>query len=436
VFQFDFLNDEFTKLPQSLQDIINDEKKRKKLVIYINPPYAEAATADRQGNKMGVSDTKTKEKYKIQIGNAVNELFAQFLIRIYYEIPSCLIANFSTLKNLQSANFTEFRTVFKPKLKKLFLIPANTFDNVKGKFPIGFFIWDSSKKEKFSEIKSDVFEEINSISLFSHKKTIYNFENKKYINSWYKNFYDNKGFEIGIMNTRGNDFQNQNYIYISTNNNNNHTNIITEKNLISSCIYFAVRKVIPATWLNDRDQFLYPNDGWKTDLEFQNDCLAYTLFHNSNNIQSKYGINHWIPFTEYDVSPKKRFKSRFMTEFIKGDIEPMASEPALFFEGREYDCGISNSKPKEFSSTARMVFSAGKKLWQYYHKQQLLDGYNVNASLYDIREHFQGRNEKKIMNNSSKDQKYNELLDNLREALKTLAQKIEPKVYEYGFLLN
>ncbi|MGP1362619.1 MAG: hypothetical protein ACTTKZ_02915, partial [Bacteroides sp.] len=35
VFQFDFLNDEFTKLPQPLQDIINDEEKRKKLVIYI-----------------------------------------------------------------------------------------------------------------------------------------------------------------------------------------------------------------------------------------------------------------------------------------------------------------------------------------------------------------------------------------------------------------
>jgi hypothetical protein len=45
VFQFDFLNDDFSKLPQSLQDIINDEEKRKKLIIYINPPYAEAATS-------------------------------------------------------------------------------------------------------------------------------------------------------------------------------------------------------------------------------------------------------------------------------------------------------------------------------------------------------------------------------------------------------
>jgi len=45
VFQFDFLNDDFSKLQESLQDIVNNPEKRKKLVIYINPPYAEAASA-------------------------------------------------------------------------------------------------------------------------------------------------------------------------------------------------------------------------------------------------------------------------------------------------------------------------------------------------------------------------------------------------------
>ena len=40
VFQFDFLNDPFDKLPQGLKEIINDPDKRRRLVIYINPPYA------------------------------------------------------------------------------------------------------------------------------------------------------------------------------------------------------------------------------------------------------------------------------------------------------------------------------------------------------------------------------------------------------------
>jgi hypothetical protein len=42
VFQFDFLNDDFSKLPKQLFEILNDAEKRKKLLIYINPPYAEA----------------------------------------------------------------------------------------------------------------------------------------------------------------------------------------------------------------------------------------------------------------------------------------------------------------------------------------------------------------------------------------------------------
>lgn len=38
------------------------------------------------------------------------------------------------------------------------------------------------------------------------------------------------------------------------------------------------------------------------------------------------------------------------------------------------------------------------------------------------------------MNNKSTDSHYNDLIAQLRIALKDLAQKIEPKIYEYEFL--
>ena len=38
------------------------------------------------------------------------------------------------------------------------------------------------------------------------------------------------------------------------------------------------------------------------------------------------------------------------------------------------------------------------------------------------------------MNNKSSDENYMNLITELRSALKILAKKIEPKVYEYGFL--
>jgi hypothetical protein len=87
--------------------------------------------------------------------------------------------------------------------------------------------------------------------------------------------------------------------------------------------------------------------------------------------------------------------------------------------------------PLEFSPEATAVFEAGRELWKYYHKQR---DCNVNASLYDIRAYFQGRNEKGKMNNKSTDETYNQLIADLREKLKILAEKIEPKVYLYGFL--
>jgi len=99
---------------------------------------------------------------------------------------------------------------------------------------------------------------------------------------------------------------------------------------------------------------------------------------------------------------------------------------------KHYDTSRMSLK-REFSEEAKNVFKAGRELWRYYHEQPKC---NVNASLYDIREHFQGRNDKGKMNNKSNDDTYNELIGNLRSELKILANKIEPKVYEYGFLMR
>ena len=439
IFQFDFLNDEFScgKLPKALLDIIQDEEKRKKLIIYINPPYAEAASAKTVtgtgANKAGTSiGNRTYNLYKGRIGSACNELFAQFLVRINHELSLCKIAEFSTLKTLQSSNFQEFRRLFRAKLEKIFLAPADTFDNVKGKFPIGFKIWDTAIPEVFNHITADIYDK----SGFIGKRSIR--PESSFINAWYSMHYPkdkSKGFtSIGIMNTRGNDFQNAKYIRITTLDNRNHTNHITPDNLIASCIYLSVRHCIPATWINDRDQFASPYETWETDQEFHSDCLAYTLFHGQNRISSQEGINHWIPFTEKEVNAPTLFKSHFMTDFIAGKLykeeEPSSNE--LF----EHEAPQQTLIPREkmlFSPESTAVFDAGRTLWRYYFAQAGSKA-DPDAALYDIRLYFQGRDTKGKMNIDSPDAKYMELIGTLRQALKRLARKIEPKVYEHGFL--
>ena len=93
--------------------------------------------------------------------------------------------------------------------------------------------------------------------------------------------------------------------------------------------------------------------------------------------------------------------------------------------------GVQHHSALVFSEEATLVFNAGRELWKYYHSQNEV---NVNASLYDIREYFQGRNDKGRMNSKSQDATYMTLIGNLREVLAILADKIKPKVYEYGFL--
>ena len=476
VFRFDFLNDSFDKLPEDLRDVINDPEKRKCLVIYINPPYVEASNAQTTHgtpgeNRVGVSVSSIRAQYLAEMGRAVNELFAQFLIRIATEIPGCVIGQFSKLKHLQGPNFNMFRRAFLGTLEKCFIVPADTFDNVKGQFPIGFFVWRLGGGV-FTSAVADVYDRQG---VFIGTKSIYSPDGQHVLTDWIRQFYDKVGEYLAYCRYLGSDFQHNNGVFITLSPSASDLkqvkgNWITPKNVMAFAIYFAVRLCIDADWLNDRDQFLYPNDGWKIDAEFQADCLVFTLFSGQNRVSSADGVNHWIPFTEEEVSAKSCFKSHFMSDFINGRAGSTLSADAarsviapyqgeLDFENVElckcenmevckqpmldaathFHSSIlshfHNSTLSHFSPAARAVLDAGRELWRYYHAQP---NANPNASYYDIRLHFQGvkrtASGKEQMNATSSDATYNALLANLRAAHKTLAAQIALKVYEYGFL--
>ena len=562
VFQFDFLNDDLQdadKVPADLRRILADPELRKKLVIYINPPYAEAGTATQVtgsgANKTGVSNnTKIWQQYKYRFGLGIRELYVQFLIRIYAEIHGSTLAEFSKLKILQGSAFADFRDFFQARLLKSFAVPANTFDNVQGKFPIGFFIWDTLGTRSSSPAHSESVQ-INSpaplagrgtkgagnlcqnhysdsiaiakgyatfgdMDIYDHKgnfigrKTLFKHEKEKPITNWIASYGVKETKDvIGYTGNTGPDFQHNQYLYIASKQGilksghpNNETKYsITKHNLIPISIYFSARLCQEATWLNDRDQFLYPNDGWKTDYEFQADCLVYTLFHGQNRISigtqssspssandmrtgtSALQANHWIPFTEKEVGAQSLFASHFMSDYLAGKIGARSSSPAsqeqdLFSQfndnpapyplpasgagklitsdnnaigAGECHSAHTNSPSKlegaggvcqtvelekkvgsplqNMSEQAKAVMDAGRALWRYYHQQP---DAQADASYYDIRRYFQGTDAKGRMNPDSEDAEYMRLWDNLKAALRLLAAHIEPKVYEYGFLLG
>ncbi|RKV15556.1 hypothetical protein DD747_05685 [Helicobacter pylori] len=442
IFQFDFLNDDFfgEKVPKSLQEILKDQEKLKKLIIYINPPYAEA------GNKAKMSGTgehkakvarnnKTHETYKDCLGSGANELFAQFFMRIYKELNGCIMASFSTLKYLNSSNFKKFREVFKAKFLEGFMVPADSFDNVTGQFPIGFLVWDTATPplKPTNALNLEVFD--SSGGFLGYKKHSCN--KVLFLADYLQKFQPTKRDTIfGYLDPGRNSFQHQNLVHISVIDKSQQSHVkyfpIIATTILLVSVFFSIRHCIKATWQNDRDQFYAPyDDAFQDDSEFKSNCLIFMLFHTQNRITTTQGTNHFIPFSENEVGPKERYSSHALLEFLKGEIKEPKKSDSLFLNAKK------ENKPLKFSASASKVFEAGREIYRHYHAQDFTNRpYNANASLYDIKEFFQGRNKQGKLNlpTKAKDKYYKQLYANLQDALKDLAEEIQPKVYEYGFL--
>lgn len=158
-FQYDYLNDDITdfgyidysltnKVPQGLRDAIAQGKK---ILVLINPPYAESTVADNAAggdnadNKKGIAKTKFANTAMDQYGKASNELYTQFVVRVAKEIPNATLAMFSTLKYVNAPTLDQFRKVWKATFLDGFVVHSKAFDGINGNFPIGFLIWKTNR---------------------------------------------------------------------------------------------------------------------------------------------------------------------------------------------------------------------------------------------------------------------------------------------------
>jgi hypothetical protein len=447
-FQYDYLNDDITddgkidytltnKIPQGLRDAIAQGKK---ILVLINPPYAESGSSGGEEAKINVASTKMSNSMQ-DYGFAKRELFTQFVARISQEIPNATLAMFSKLKYVNAPNFELFREKWSAEYLGGFIVHSMAFDGLKGDFPIGFLVWKTNQNAKnksvITEIITDVIDKkTNPIG----EKKFYNLPNDSFLNSWVKRPRANKQPVIPLKNavspaTRTIDvrgcYWSDNAIgslYLSSNDvqstrttalvssgyNSAGAFFVNPENLWQAAIILAVRKLVKPTWINDRDQFLQPTEPL-TD-EFKSDCLLWMLFNGSNLTASandlewngkKWSIvNHFIPYTEAEVNAPDRFESDFMVQYLKD---------------------------KKLSAEANQVLKQGKVLWQAYFshtdERGVRDELKLNrpdVGWYQIRKALQARN-------SSSD--YAPVsFKPFEEAYKTLTEKLQPMVYELGFL--
>jgi hypothetical protein len=451
-FQYDYLNDDITdegqidysltnKVPAGLRKAIADGKK---ILVLMNPPYAEAGSADTVSggkHKTNVAATKMANAMP-DYGYARRELFTQFLARVSLEIPTATLALFSTLKYVNAPNFEEFRTYWRAKYLGGFVIHSKAFDGLKGNFPIGFLIWATDQKsieqQPFTEIKVDILDkDVKAVGV----KSFYTVPNESFLSEWIvrprsndvdalplKNAVtpatvtkDLRGTKwaddaVGSMLSNSNMLQNASTLtaIFSSGFGSAGAFFVTNKNLWQAAIIFSVRRLIKPTWLNDRDQFLQPTESLSD--EFKTDCLIWMLFNNSNLTASannlewngkKWSIvNHFIPYTEDEVGAAEPFESYFMVDYMSD---------------------------KTLSDEASAVLDAGRVLWRAYFAytdvRSVREQYKLNrpdVGWYQIRNALSERNK------SGDTAPIN--FSPLEEAYAALTEKLRPQVFSLGFL--
>lgn len=456
IFQYDYLNDDVDdfgqidyelsgKLPQGLRQAIADARERKKgakpILVLINPPYAEATSSDNavsQGedrSKKGVARSRYSLAGMDEFGKASNELFTQFLARAYDEIPNAKVALFSTLKYVNSQAFEGFRTAWHAKYLGGLAVHSRAFDGLKGDFPIGFLIWDTSKRLPINEAGVVALDRDGAVV---GEKNFVNIENSRLLATWVPRPATNKSpaiplkgailpatakadvrgkrwsdDAIGWLNCAGNDFQQAAKLtmMLSSGFGSGRGYFVNSENLWQAAIVFSVRRLIKPTWLNDRDQFLQPSQPLSE--EFRSDCLVWMLF-NGNNLTAGVDALHWndrdwsltnhfIPFTEAQVGAKARFESDFMVQYMKG---------------------------MTFSPEAQAVLDEGRKLFQRYHAigfpNKIRLEYKLgraDAGWYQVRRALEAYGDIELTD-----------FDPFKTAYANLSAKLRPQVFELGFL--
>lgn len=145
-FQYDFLNDNYEKLPEGLRKAIESGRQ---IIVLMNPPYGTARTDKNVSeSKEGIGKNLINEKMLgvVKFGEASKQLYTQFIYRVVNEFEIKNLCVFSPNLYITSKSFTMFReqVMSKTNLKKGFIFNAKEFDGT-SEWPILFSVWSDKK---------------------------------------------------------------------------------------------------------------------------------------------------------------------------------------------------------------------------------------------------------------------------------------------------
>lgn len=466
-FQFDFLNDpidgnlfEGSKIPKGLMDAL---KNNREIVFFMNPPYGTAGNRNETSKKEIASSIMNEKMKNDGMGASSQQLYAQFIYRIMmlkeqYGLSNVYICMFTPTLYLSGGSFKKFRGKFLNEFEYIrgCTFRASHFSDVASNWGIGFTIWkvgETSDKNNFQHELVD-YRDLD-VEVIGHKD-IYNVDGMVSASDWPKESIKNlkthshvpmtNGIEwrMDDANNRGMTFDNalayfyndsnkietnsQGVALFSTTFGNGNGHGLNESNFTRCTALFTARRVIKGDWVNNKDEYLAPNETHPKYKEFENDSIIYSLFDAASNQSSLRNITY--RHNQYDIKNEFFFMK-------KDDILTLVDENG-------YDHTYDDCKSSSERYVADLLFNKGLYKNLSTEAKEVLDkAIDMTRNTFSRREQFDDDNSNyQIMNWDCGYYQLKELwkvycpndFKEFRLSFKRLQDKLIPMVYELGFL--
>jgi hypothetical protein len=450
-FQFDFLNDPYEYLPEGLRKAIENDKK---IIVLMNPPYATSSEMSQGKSKKGVALTEiNKQMNQDKLDRSASQLYAQFFYRLskFGNIDICM---FSKPTFITGQVFSEFRKKIIGNFNYSggFVMNAKDFEGVKS-WPLTFSMWKFNPKSNTkTEFAFNILELKNYDISDNGVKFFYNTDNKKPLNRWLKDtikglktfdapqlssalVVKNDGYGRLTKDSLGYALASQNIpqangtmnaLFSSAFSAKNGISI-TKNNYLKVVSHFSARKLIISNWLNEKDEYLAPNENLEIFKVFENDSIVFSLFNNASEQSSLRQITYkdklWDIKNQFFWMSKEEMVSlanqNNYTE-LYNDARTDSDRYVynlLFGEQRIYGQLSDEAKDVLDSATNLVRLSFGMR-GDFADDTNHLNSWDAGyAQLKLLWKEF-----------------YPEKFKEFRDKYKILEDKMRPKVYELGFL--
>jgi hypothetical protein len=492
-FQYDFLNpeaeglfdrDRVNAIPPRVDRMLREAAAAgKRLVWFMNPPYAEDGDAGLgESRRAGVAaETVVAESCrKAGLGRTSRQLYAQFMFQAaelakQYGFRNHTVALFSKPTFISSGSYKPFRDWWYGQYAYWggFLFQASHFADVSGAWGVSFTVWNSGNRtdaKKFLPIRlTDV---IDFAVATTAIKEIYNADDRE-ASEWVEGpqrgqIGDTPKFSsglkvvekwdggsvpgaLGVMISQANNLQPSATLVYFLSGKSSHKGSrqfdLIPSNWRRAVALYGARKLVEGNWINDKDEYLVPDELAPGYDQWVNDCHVYALLHNANNATAMRDVdykgklwrikNHWFWRTRENTLQMvdDRATGKIYEDCIREPINRAAGRDKPWeANGDAYLAYLFSSGKTLLSPDALRVLSLLDDVWvrslplreSYYMarpvsgKEPDLHLHAWDAGIYQLKHLFRDE--------------FPEDWKALMAAHKALAGRLQNGVYTYGFL--